>query len=421
MISLSTRPTSYCSSESRTVVGGLGSDGLSVHLNRNSVLSVASAEKKEKRRSSLKEALGLFNFRRKRPYSALILPPGEQISVAQNDDGVERVRIEKTPELPTCHVEPPSEVRTAEPQPQLEVPIFDKEALQRSLDDPELVEMLAQHRVERNRHLLFQDAALNILRHRHQTVISERRSDNERQEDEKRDKVRYQVSPGVEYELTGFQNITDISDIEERQLAREMEQQREFDRAKMNSRTRIKYMEGYFQSTSPPPSPAMGSTAHEVPESLSDPEKTPPQRRITQQQKEQLEQQYHVHESMDALHESRIKVLRDRQEKKLQEAMARLERELDDLCAQNVKGIAALQTEHRSEETSTIKALDAKKTELRQRWDLEESILRRHLEDRNGQPYGPLPPVSFGAVNPETRDSAICVPEPSLGGSGSPI
>lgn len=421
LVSLSTRPTSYCSSQSRTVVNGLGYDGLSAHPNRNSVLSVASAEKKEKRRSSLKEALGRFHFRRRRPQSTVVLPSTGQISVVQNDDGVERVFIEKMPELPSSHSELSSESSTIEPQPPLEIPIFDKEALQRSLDDPELMEMLAQHRVERNRHLLFQDATLNILRHHHQTIVSERRLEHERQEEEKRDKVRHQMRLRLEFKLTDLQNINDISEIEERQLAREIEQQREFERAKVNSRTRIKYMEGYFQSTSPPQSPATGSTVIDASESLFDPEKTPPQRRITQQQKEQLEQQYHAHESMDALHEARIKVLRDRQEKKLQEAMARLERELNNLCADNVKGIATLQTEHRNEETSTIKAFDAKKSGLQQRWDLEEAILRRHLEDRNGQPYGPLPPVSFSAVNMETRDSAICVPEPSLDTPEGPV
>ncbi|KAJ5162227.1 hypothetical protein N7492_007619 [Penicillium capsulatum] len=396
LVSLSTRPTSYCSSESRAVVGGLGYDGLAVHPNRNSVLSVASAEKQEKRRRSLKEALGRFHFRRKRPYSNLILPPDAQVSVARNDDGVERVYIEEPPVPATTDGES-AEGCVNEPQSQVEIPIFDKESLQRSLDDPELGEMLGRHLMERNRHLLFQEATLNHLRRRHQIAITERRSDHERQEEEKRDK-----------------NINDLGEIEERQLAREIEQQREFERAKMNSRTRIKYMEGYFQTTSPPPSPATANTEQdESSESFFDPEKTPPPRRFTQQQKEQLEQEYHVHESMDALHEARIKVLRDRQENKLQEAMARLERELNTLCTQNVKSISALQTEHRNEETSTIKAFDTKKAELRRRWDLEEAILRRQLEDRNGLPYGPLPPISFNAVDSETRDSTLSVSEHS--------
>lgn len=207
--------------------------------------------------------------------------------------------------------------------------------------------------------------------------------------------------------------------MEERQLAVEVEQQREFERAKLNSRTRIKHMEGYFQNSSPPPSPSFAATAtapaiaQRSSESFSGSDSTPPTRRFTRQQKEQLEQQYHNHESMDALHEARIKVLRERQELRLQEAMARMDRELDDMCERNTKDVAALQAEHRDEESAVLQNLDAKKGELRHRWYLEEAILRRQLEVRDGRLYGPLPPVSFSEMAAETRDSAICVPESS--------
>lgn len=185
----------------------------------------------------------------------------------------------------------------------------------------------------------------------------------------------------------------------------------------MNSRTRIKHMEGYFRNNaSPPPSPA--TNAQQSSESMiSELNGTPPTRRITQQQKEQLEQQYHAHESMDALHEARIKVLRDRQEMKLSEAIERMEREYDTLCEQNIKNVKTLQAEHRNEETGLIQSLDSKKTELRHRWHLEEAILRHQLEQRNGHVYGPLPIISFNPVNSETdaetRDSAISVSEGS--------
>lgn len=205
--------------------------------------------------------------------------------------------------------------------------------------------------------------------------------------------------------------------MEERQLAVEVEQQREFERAKMNSRTRIKHMEGYFRNASPPPSPAV--EAQESSESLPRSGTSPPARRFTKQQKEQLEQQYHAHESMDALHEARIKVLRDRQELRLQEAIARMERELDSMCERHSKDIAELQAEHRNEEASLLQTLDRKKTALRRRWCLEEAILRHQLEIRNGHSYGPLPPISFSEASPENRDSAICVSESLPGADNS--
>ncbi|KAJ5153161.1 uncharacterized protein N7482_009639 [Penicillium canariense] len=402
LASLSTRPTSYCSSDSRTVLDNYGNNygGLSPTPNRASVLSVASADQKEKRRHSLKNAIGRIHFRKKRTPSNVQTPPNAQIMISKDEGGVvDHVYLESKRDLPpSSHEVYARPSSTAESLSKLEIPIFDKEALQRSLDDPELAEMLARHRMERNRHLAFQDVALSTLRRRHQTALSERQSDNERQQGEKREK-----------------NIEDAARMEERQLAVEMEQQREFDRAKQNSRTRIKHMEGYFRNASPPPSPA--PAAERSSDSFSGSESTtPPARRFTRQQKEQLEQQYHDHETMDALHESRIKVLRDRQEVRLQEAIARMERELNNMCAQHSKNITALQAEHRSEETSMIQALDNKKTKLQHRWGLEEAILRRQLEVRHGHPYGPLPPLSFSAADTETRDSAACLsgPSPSL-------
>lgn len=202
-----------------------------------------------------------------------------------------------------------------------------------------------------------------------------------------------------------------------------MEQQRDFERAKMNSRTRIKHMEGYFRNASPPPSPSLAGTAQQSSESMiSETNGTPPARRITQQQKEQLEQQYHAHESMDALHEARIKVLRDRQELKLSDAMERMERELDTLVEQNIKNIKTLQVEHRDDETGVIKALDLKKSELQHRWYLEEAILRHRLGQRDGVVYGPLPVISFTvdvvAADDENRNCAVSVSEASSVATG---
>lgn len=209
--------------------------------------------------------------------------------------------------------------------------------------------------------------------------------------------------------------MDDAIQMEERQLAVEVEQQREFERAKTNSHTRIKHMEGYFRNASPPPSPA--TAAQKSSESISGSETTPPTRRFTRQQKEQLEQQYHDHESMGALHEARIKVLRDRQELRLQGAIARMERELDNMCERHRKNVADLQAEQCNEMSRLLQGLDAKKTQMCRRWYLEEAILRCQLEMRHGQPYGPLPPISFSGTSPENRDSAICVSESASGPS----
>lgn len=153
-----------------------------------SIISAGAADKKEKRRSSLKSAINRIQFRKKRP-SSVILPPNAQLSVAKGEAGVDRVYLERKREPRPSNDECPRSPGAKESLPKLEIPIFDKEALQRSLDDPDLSEMLERHRMERNRHLVFHDAALSILRHRHQTAVSERQAKHERLEDEKREKV----------------------------------------------------------------------------------------------------------------------------------------------------------------------------------------------------------------------------------------
>ncbi|KAJ5797996.1 uncharacterized protein N7503_007292 [Penicillium pulvis] len=393
LASLSTRPTSFCSSESRTINAGLGiQDGLAIKGNRSSMFVVAPGDKKEKekerRRSSLKSAIGRIHFRRKRAPSATTSPPTAQITISKSDEGVEQVFIERPSNPPASNAVSVTSTSTTDsiPKVEVEIPTFDAASLQRSLDDPELSEMMERHKMEKSRHMAFQDAALETLRRRHQTAVSDAQSENQRREDEKREK-----------------NDLDAIRIEERQCAVEMEQQRDFERAKQNSRTRIKHMEGYFRNASPPPSPADRSSDSV----MSGSEGSAPARRVTRQQLEQLEQQYHAHESMDALQESRIKVLRERQEKRLAEAIARMERELDDLCDQHSKQIAALQAEHRREESSLIDELQVKKTDLRQRWNLEEAILRKRLEEKHGQVYGPLPLISFCVEHEPDAENSI--------------
>lgn len=191
LASQSTRPTSYCSSESRAVPSGqsMPNDGVATNPHRVSIISAGSADKKEKRRSSLKSAINRIHFRKKRP-SSVILPPNAQLSVAKGEAGGDRVYLERKPEPRPSNDEYPRSPGAKESLPKLEIPVFDKDALQRSLDDPGLSEMLDRRRMERDRHLVFHDAALSILRRRHQTAVSERQAEHQRLEDEKRDKVR---------------------------------------------------------------------------------------------------------------------------------------------------------------------------------------------------------------------------------------
>jgi hypothetical protein len=182
--------------------------------------------------------------------------------------------------------------------------------------------------------------------------------------------------------------------MEERQLTAEIDQTKEFDKAKRNSQTRIKHMEGYVNTSNPPQSPQSPLSGSESRLDLAS-----PTRKVTRRQKEQLAQEYLDRDSMDRLHQARIKVLRDRQERQLQDTVAGLQKELEGLISKNEESVVELEREHQGEEQAVLQAFEVKKAKLRRRWNLEEAILRKKLEDRDGQPYGPLPTLSFS--NPD--------------------
>ncbi|KAJ0425979.1 hypothetical protein BJY00DRAFT_122539 [Aspergillus carlsbadensis] len=378
--SLSTRPTSYSSSEGKLAQG---TDAIAIRPSghQGSLLSVINGgEKKEKerRRSSIKSAIGKIHFRKKRTPSTVLLPTAAQITVTKGQGGVEKLYVKSklSNSRRSLALDDEEEIL------KLEVPVFDNEALLRSLANPELKQMRQTHTMERNRHVAFQNNLVGELRRLQQTKVEQKLAHNRHIEDEKRGK-----------------NIADASRMEERQLVVEMEQVREFERAKTNSRTRIKYMEGYLSSSSPPRSRSPSISGSDLTTGRS----------FTQQQKAQLAQEYRDHDAMDQLHKAKIKVLRDRQEIRLQEAIARMDRELETLVDKHSVEWSELQKAHQQEEATLVQSLDAKKVRLRHRWFLEEAILRKKLEDQHGKPYGPLTPLSFSDTQSETRDSAICV------------
>ncbi|KAJ9310388.1 hypothetical protein DTO217A2_167 [Paecilomyces variotii] len=371
--SLSTRPTSYCSVESRR--GPSRDRGQGHRIERSdSAPGARSPSTRESKRSSFIQAMGKLPFRKKRRESTVLLPSSAQITVKKGENDVDKVCIETKRERT-----PTTDHKEQEHVFKVEVPIFDDAALQRSIQDPQLKGLVESHRAQARRHIAFQRELLNALSDSREKAMAERRSEHEREVNEKREK-----------------NIVDAARLEERQLAAEIEQEMEFEKAKMNSRTRIKHMEGYCASHSPPTTPGSDNS--------SDAERARI-RKITRQQKEQLAQEYHDRDSMDRLHQAKIKVLRDRQEIQLQDAIARMERELNALIDHHSTELEELQKEHRQQEELVVQALDMKKGQMKSRWNLEQAILRRKLELEHGQPYGPLPPLSFSDLVDETSNS----------------
>lgn len=189
LASLSTRPTSYSSNEGKPATNSLDSVTEKSPAREGSVKSGSPGSKKGKRRTSLKSAIGRIYFRRKRAPSAVLLPPSSQVTVAKGDGGPDKLYVESKPEETTQ--KPDQEENDTV---KVEVPAYDNESLQRSLDNSELSQLREAHKQARNRHLAFQAAELNKLRHQHQAAVPEKLAENKRSEDEKREKVQ-PISP----------------------------------------------------------------------------------------------------------------------------------------------------------------------------------------------------------------------------------
>lgn len=186
----STRPTSFCASEGMATTAGCedNDDLAETKSTRHSILSVSSVDKKEKSRGGFISAIGRMYFRKKRPPPICV--PETQTTRSKGAKGRDHTHQKPTSAPHDSDHENDSsydQTETALPTPQL--PLYSKETVQRSMDDPELSKMHERHKMERSRHLAFQDAALGTLRRRHQTALSEQESDNRRKEEEKGEKV----------------------------------------------------------------------------------------------------------------------------------------------------------------------------------------------------------------------------------------
>lgn len=179
--SLSTRPTSYSSTEGKPVY----SPDLVPKRKGTEKSAASQGSKKEKRKSTLKSAIGRIHFRRKRAPSAVLLSPSSQVTVAKGDGGKDKVYVEPKPE------ELQQSEQTEDDGVKLEIPFYDNATLQRSLDNTELSQLRESHEQERNRHLTFQATTLNRLRRQQQASVPDKLAEHKRLEDEKREKVSF--------------------------------------------------------------------------------------------------------------------------------------------------------------------------------------------------------------------------------------
>lgn len=181
-----------------------------------------------------------------------------------------------------------------------------------------------------------------------------------------------------------------MEELEGRQLEDELKQQREHETEKRAIHTRLKHMEAYCQTPSPPHSPTNPPIELRASE---DSLRSLPERHVTQQHYENLAQAYHLRDNMDDLHASKINVLRGKQKKALQNFILKKEREVKQMENDHGKELDSIDREYARQEAEIREEFEMKRSKLEARWKLQALIERTKMERNTGLKYEGLPDV----------------------------
>ena len=167
-----------------------------------------------------------------------------------------------------------------------------------------------------------------------------------------------------------------LTSLEHRQLSAEVDLRKGLEVEKKACDTKLKHMQAYCN----PRNQVAGM----------------PRREVTKADYQQLEQQYHLRNTMDNLHASKINVLREKQAKQLERVAGKQEAELDRIENEFDKENLNLDMQFRSEESALKEEFAARRRRLVRRWNLAEAIERRKLEIETGDDYGRMPSIEWG-------------------------
>ncbi|KAJ2989133.1 hypothetical protein NUW58_g3624 [Xylaria curta] len=167
------------------------------------------------------------------------------------------------------------------------------------------------------------------------------------------------------------------ANLEDRQVAAEMELRYTLEQSEKHVRVRLKHMEAYCDGLGHNPTPEM------------------PTRVITEKDQRELRQQYNLEKNMKQLHQARINVMRDSQAKALEQLLERQECEVEKLREKNAKEVEHLELDFADEEDILATTFTARRSTLETRWKLEMEILRKELENQRGVRYSLLPPLEW--------------------------
>lgn len=193
-------------------------------------------------------------------------------------------------------------------------------------------------------------------------------------------------------ELMKEKHAKTISQLEDRQVAAEMDLRNTLEASARSVNIRLKHMEAYCDGLG-------RNSGSSSPDSNS-----PYQRVVTERDLRELGQQYNIRDGMERSHQAKINVMRDRQAKRMEELIDRQETEYESFLDRNREELNELTAQAVQEENALAATFSARKSKLVRRWELAIEILRKELEDQDGVKYAPIPTPTW----PEAMVQALC-------------
>ncbi|GAW23288.1 hypothetical protein ANO14919_128430 [Xylariales sp. No.14919] len=183
------------------------------------------------------------------------------------------------------------------------------------------------------------------------------------------------------------------ANLEDRQVAAEMELRCTLEQSERHVRVRLKHMEAYCDGLGLDPASEM------------------PSRVVSERDLRELRQQYNLERNMKQLHQAKINVMRDRQAKALEQLLERQEYEVERLMEKNAKEIEHLESDFADEEDTFATTFSARQSTLEARWKLEMEIIRKELENERGVRYNLLPPLEWPQEKGGFEDGLVAMDE----------
>ncbi|PGH33203.1 hypothetical protein GX50_03964 [[Emmonsia] crescens] len=249
----------------------------------------------------------------------------------------------------------------------------DNGAITQSFDCPQLQELRSAQEAQRDRHLACKEETFESLYLRHEESKSLKRREHEK----------------IERDIDD-QNLQEANRLEELQLNAELDLVEELRRERQTLEMRIRHMEGYLNTT------LQHSESWLLDNDIEDPSLIQQRhRQVTQKNRDHLREKHRERERMDTLHMSKIKVLRDTQERKYLETISKQEKRASKVADANENAFQNLVSRCDDETAAANMWFLNREQHLRARWMLEEAIIRKRLEIDTCTSYVPLPVISF--------------------------